>query len=227
MRTIAFVPSLVGMLLLSTSLAACSGLSNQPQPPSSADAEIAVEPTPPRQWHNLLSSNSAPMGWEVKPCENPTLLCIEAGDKFVGTVEYISYPLADIQPQPEEGRSKSRSQSSDASSDIETLKAWVSEHYKTIQADRAQADPTLVFLPKASEEVSVGGLPGLRYGFSIRHSSDILAERMVGYITTDGTTLYLFATGVTSRNPVGAFLSDAALQEFEPHLAEIMAELSL
>ncbi|NJL49181.1 MAG: hypothetical protein HC929_19095 [Leptolyngbyaceae cyanobacterium SM2_5_2] len=198
-------------------------MSRESQTLASTATETTVEPTPLRQWPDMLESASAPMGWQVTPCENSALLCVEAGEKFVGTVEFISYPLADIQRQTEE----SRSDASEANSDLETLRQWVANHYKTIQTDRAQADPTLVFLPRASEEVSVGGLPGLRYGFTIRHSSDILAERTVGYITTDGTTLYLFVTGLTNGDPAGTFLSDAALQQFEPHLAEIMAELSL
>ncbi len=162
------------------------------------------------------------------PCENPALLCIEAGGKFVGTVEYLSYPLAEAQLQAEDSTRASQVENPDPETPtVETLKGWVSNHYKTIQTDRGQADPTLIFLPRASEEVSVGGLPGLRYGFTIRHSDDILAERTVGYVATDGTTLYVFVTGLTNGDPAGSFLSDAALQQFEPHLDKIMAELSL
>jgi hypothetical protein len=216
MKLAPFIPPWAGMLLLSTALVACSGLPIAPPPDPTPATPTAAVPGTPRTWADLVGTTSVPLGWTVRPCDDPTLLCVKAGQNLVGTVELITYPVAEIPFQKDA-----------AGSNTQALKGWVAEHYDSIKRDRAQADPRLIFLAKPAAEVPIGRLSGLRYGFTIRYGNATLAERTIGYVATDGTTLYLFVTGLTNGDPSGAFSSDAALREFEPHLAEIIAGLSL
>gem|GEM_PF-5855640 len=49
----------------------------------------------------------------------------------------------------------------------------------------------------------------------------------MGYVTTDGETLYIFTTGVMDGEAAGFFTSEADLETFEPHLDQIIQKLAL
>ncbi len=215
------IPAVVGIALITSGLVACGTISASPRP-TSAPTSLPIPPTEPAAtpgWADILGTTSAPEGWQVSPCDHPILLCVNADGELIGTVERFSYPLSDIdlaaavKPIP--------------GSELEFLRAWVAEHYVAIRRDRQLADRALTFTSEPPVEISVGGLPGLRYRFKSTRPDGALFERYVGYVTTDGALLHVFVTGIISGDYAGVFGESAALAEFEPYLDKIIQDLSL
>ncbi|MBD0336260.1 MAG: hypothetical protein ICV62_12285 [Cyanobacteria bacterium Co-bin13] len=216
--------SLSGSLLIIASLTACADLQMRPQP-----APLPPEPVPPGamssiptdlpSWSAILGSTSAPAGWQVSPCENPTLLCVYVDGDIIGTVELFTETVAG---------SNFGAKMAEAGGDRDAaLRAWATEFYTSIEQDRKLGAPTLQFSSQAPEAVPVGDLSGIRYSFTTNHANGTLADYSLGYAATDGTTLYVIATGMIAGDPTGSFSDYDALQQFEPHLAEIVEELTL
>ncbi|MEA5452489.1 hypothetical protein VB780_28205 [Leptolyngbya sp. CCNP1308] len=216
MKTSTRLPTLVSISLLTTVLLACSA-----KPP------LAPPETPVPQgeaatlsgWADILGPISAPPNWQVKPCVNAVLLCVEANGELIGTVERFSHPISEVPvpgglPLPE-------------GSELEFLQAWVSNHYRTIEADRQVADPALKFVAETPTAISVGTLPGLRYDYTITHPNGALFDRSLGYVTTDGTMVHVFVTGVISGDPSGSFSDEELVETFTPHLNTIIQGLKL
>ena len=223
------LPAVAGFLLLCIALPACTGA--VPPEPSAQDpvmeAPTTDDSTPAdpavrdqsASWADWLGDISAPKGWQVMPCENPALLCVEANGELVGTVERFSYPLSEVNLQggapttPEAQR--------------QFLDAWVADHQSAIAQDRAVADPHLRFTHDLPAPFPVGRLPGLRYGYALSDAQGVVRERTVGYVATDGERVYVFATGVITGDPSGPFGSESDLSAFESHLATIIEGLRL
>jgi hypothetical protein len=217
------IPVLAGMILMTAALAAYTEAPPQPQPtPETEDVSQPIPPTampePTPGWADILGLISAPEGWQVEPCVNPSLLCVEAEGDVVGTVERFSYPLSEVQlatpVNPEE-------------SELEFLRAWVAEFYESIERDRTIADRALVFTGESPTEIAIGELPGLRYSYVTTHPDGTLFERSVGYVTIDGDMIHVFTSGLINGDYAGTFSDDASLSAFEPHLDDIMRGLSL
>lgn len=225
MKTLIRFPALAGIGLMTAALLACahwapdSSPAPTPQPNAFSGSIPPTEPAATPGWAAILGVVSAPEGWQVTPCDNPVLLCVAASGELLGTVERFSYPLGQIDlaapVEPTEG------------AEIAFLRAWVAEHYAAIQVDRQIADSSLIFTAEPPTEISVGGLPGLRYSFAATHPNVTLFDRYVGYVTTDGELLHVFVTGVISGDPGGTFSDSAALTAFEPYLDDIIRNLSL
>ncbi|MBW4481315.1 MAG: hypothetical protein KME14_02105 [Tildeniella torsiva UHER 1998/13D] len=213
MKTSTRFPTLVGISLLTTALLACS-----PAPPQETPVP-QDEAATPSGWANILGPISAPPNWQVEPCVNAVLLCVEDNSELIGTVERFSHPLSEV---PVQGGLPLP-----AGSELEFLQAWVSDHYRTIEADRQVADPALQFVGETPVVMTVGTLPGLRYGYTITHPNGVLFDRGIGYVTTDGTMLHVFVTGVISGDPSGSFSDETAVETFEPHLDTIIQGLRL
>ncbi|PSN11563.1 hypothetical protein C7293_23800 [filamentous cyanobacterium CCT1] len=160
---------------------------------------------------------SAPENWQVEPCVNDVLLCVEANGELMGTVERFSYPVSEVNlPEiPTPGAER------------EFLQAWVADHYGTIERDRTMADPNLTFTSEPPQDIAVGSLPGLRYGYTVTHPNGALFDRGIGYVATDGDQVYVFVTGVISGDPTGSFSDEAAVEAFAPHLDTIIQGLQL
>ncbi|MBD2108613.1 hypothetical protein [Nodosilinea sp. FACHB-13] len=212
-------PTLVGISLLTTVLLACSASppSTPPTPPETPASQ--TDPATSSSWADLLGPVSAPPDWQVEPCVNAVLLCVEADGELIGTVERFSHPISEVPmqgglPLPE-------------GSELDFLQAWVSDHYRTIEEDRQIADPALKFVGETPVAISVGTRPGLRYSYTIEHPNGALFDRGLGYVTTDGTMLYVFATGVISGDPSGSFSDEGLFETFLPHLNTIIQGLRL
>jgi hypothetical protein len=157
MRTPTRFPTLVSISLLTTALLACAPPNSPTAPPEMPPPQ--AEAATPSGWADILGPVSAPPGWQVEPCVNAVLLCVEANGELIGTVERFSYPVSEVPvqgglPLPE-------------GSELEFLQAWVSDHYRTIEADRQVADPALKFEGETPEAITIGTLPGLRYNYPI------------------------------------------------------------
>lgn len=216
MKILTRFPTLVGLGLLTTALLACAPPDSSTAPPETPAVQGEVAPT---GWADLLGPVSAPPGWQVEPCVNAVLLCVEANGELIGTVERFSHPVSEVPvqgglPLPE-------------GSELEFLQAWVNNHYRTIEEDRQVADPALKFVGETPVAISVGTLPGLRYDYTIEHPNGALFDRGVGYVTTDGTMLHVFATGVISGDPSGSFSDEELFETFLPHLNTTIQGLKL
>lgn len=227
--------ALAGLLLASVGLIACSDLQMRPQPAtpdqisSSTDSNGTLNETSPSpsnetsapapvSWSSILGSTSAPEGWRVEPCVNPSLLCVYQGEELMGTVELFSQPVA--------GSEFERILAEAQREPIVALRRWTDIQYESIRRDRQIGDSTIRFAAEPPEEVAVGNLQGIRYGFTNTHANGVLIDRAIGYAATDGTTLYVIATGVISQDPTGSFSSDEDAQIFLPHLATIVQNLT-
>lgn len=191
----------------------------QPAPPAETGTVIPESAAPATGWADILGPVSAPDNWQVEPCVNSQLLCVEADGELIGTVERFSYPLGEVNlqggaPVTEEAQRQ-------------FLQAWVADHYAAIEGDRKVADPALTFTSDTPEDTAVGSLPGLRYGYTVTHPNGALFDRGIGYVATDGDQVYVFATGVISGDPSGSFSDEAAVEAFEPHLDTIIQGLRL
>jgi hypothetical protein len=219
MATSGRIPAVIGMVLTSTVLIACSEAPLRPPAPPEPVSSAAANPAPAAEtdWASILGPTSAPDGWQVTPCRNPVLLCVEANGDLIGSVERFSYPLTEV----------SLPEATLVEGSQAFLEAWVADFYTTIAQDRQTADRTLQFSGEAPEAVSIGDLPGLRYGYSVTHANGALFDRAVGYVTTDGEQIHVFTTGVISGDPSGSFSDEAALETFEPHFDTIVRGLTL
>ncbi|NEQ27599.1 MAG: hypothetical protein F6K28_53070 [Microcoleus sp. SIO2G3] len=205
------------LMVLASSIAACS---MQPAPLPAPLPQPSQPATPTAiAWNTILRTNSAPEGWQVSPCENPTLLCVRSNGQIVGTVELFTSAIA--------GSEFEQLLSEADGSREKALQAWVQNFYDSIERDRATGIPDVRFTSQPPTAVSIGQLPGLRYEFASRRSNNALYERMIGYVASDDDTLYVIVTGMINGDPAGTFSNDTDLQQFEPHFDRIVAGLNL
>lgn len=213
--------------------AACSAFQPAPQPyplpqPDGSSSPIAASPSEGVSWNTILSATSAPAGWLVYACENPTLLCVQNNGELAGTVELIALPVQGSQFEQMMIDAGISPDAIGADPQIQSvLQAWVGTHYATIQQDRQGADSGLRFSAQSPEAMPVGQLEGVRYEFTTTRSNGDLFERSVGYAATDGETLYVIVAALMNGDPTGTFSTDADLTAFEPHLDRIVAGLNL
>lgn len=215
-------PALAGIVLVSNVLSACAvvlPMAPQPAPLTDTGAVVTEPAAPATGWADILGPVSAPDNWQVEPCVNEVLLCVWANGEPIGTVERFSYPVSEVNLPTGETPA--------AGAEREFLQAWVADHYAAIERDRKTADPALTFTGDPPQEIAVGSLPGLRYGYTVTHPNGALFDRGIGYVATDGDRVHVFVTGVISGDPTGSFADEAAMDVFEPHLDSIIQGLRL
>lgn len=202
-------------------------ISNKPNP----------TPTQGNIWQNLLGNTSAPSDWEVAPCQgNAPLLCVLSQGKVLGTVEIGIYPLEQnpgFQKQLEAAgilaNTKVDYQSPQYQTQLLTaLKAWVTDYYTTIAKDRLSSyGKEIIFSTYPPQSVTIGKLPGIRYGFVGIKRQGGVQEQHISHITFDGTALYVISSAFDPGSVTGKFdkLEDLAI--FQPYLYAIAADLRL
>ncbi|MDZ8051253.1 MAG: hypothetical protein RMX68_018415 [Aulosira sp. ZfuVER01] len=194
-------------------------------------------PTEGNIWQNLLGNTSAPSDWQVAPCKgNAPLLCVTSKGKLLGTVEIGVYPLdknpafqkqleaAGIPPE-----SKVDYQNPQYQTQLLTaLKAWVADNYNTIAKDRQVTYKNqIIFSPLPPQSVTIGKLPGIRYGFAGLKQQGGVQEQHIGHVTFDGKSLYVISSAFDPASQTGKFdkLEDWAI--FQPYLYAIATDLRL
>jgi hypothetical protein len=201
---------------------------NLPQPSETAPPEGGESKSP--SWSKILTKVSAPDGWQVYPCDNPTLLCVQENGQILGTVELITFPVKGSHFSTMLATAGVSTDSFNVKNPkvLEALKLWVEDHYNIVKRDReSNPDGKLIFSSTGPENISVGRLPGLSYKFQTIHANGTLFERTVGYVTTDGNNLYLIVVGLTPGDFSGTFSDNIKLGKFEPYLADIIPALNL
>ncbi|MDZ7961294.1 MAG: hypothetical protein RMY34_26010 [Aulosira sp. DedQUE10] len=188
-------------------------------------------------WQQVLANKTAPNNWQVVPCEgNAPLLCVSTQGKLLGTVEITVYPLAnnpDFQQKLEaagipEGSKVDFQNPKYQTQLLTALKAWVTDYYTAISKDRqASYKNEIIFSAHPPQTVTMGKLPGIRYGFVGLKRQGGVQEQHIGHVTFDGTALYVITSAFDPASATGKFdkLEDWAI--FQPYLDAITADLNL
>lgn len=188
-------------------------------------------------WQKLLGSTSAPNNWQVIPCETEvTLLCVSSQSRGLGTVEVEIYPLKDNPNLQKHLTEVGISQGSQAdlqnpqfqSKLIKALQAWVADSYNTFAKDhQTRYANSIAFSSYPPQQVTMGKLPGMRYGFVRLKPEGGIQEQYIGYVTSDATQLYVITTSFNSSLSKGKFENLENLAIFQPYLSAIAENLNL
>ncbi len=188
-------------------------------------------------WQKLLGSTAAPNNWQVIPCEREvTLLCVSSQGQGLGTVEVEIYPLKDNPNFQKHLTEVGISQISQAdlqnpqfqSKLSKALQAWVADSYNTFAKDhQTRYANNITFSSYPPQQVTMGKLPGMRYGFVRLKPEGGVLEQYIGYVTLDGTQLYVITTSFNSSLSKGKFEKLENLAIFQPYLSAIAENLNL
>lgn len=188
-------------------------------------------------WQKLLGSTSVPNNWQVIPCEREvTLLCVSSQGKGLGTVEVEIYPLKDNPNFQKHLTEVGISQSSQAdlqnpqfqSKFTKALQAWVADSYNSFAKDhQTRYANSITFSSYPPQQVTIGKLPGIRYGFVRLQPEGGIQEQYIGYVTSDGKQLYVISTSFNSNLSRGKFENLGNLAIFQPYLSAIAENLNL
>jgi hypothetical protein len=200
-----------------------------------------VPPTevPPELTSNLfawlLGPTSAPEGWTVQPCPGyPFALCVSQGAELASILPMTLYPIetmpefqgmlaeAGLEPGPLDLQDDRH-----VSGVRAALADFVEAYHESIEADRAgRYGSEISYVRETNQDIRLGALPGLSYGFAGIRADGTAYERWVSYVGFDGELLYILAAPY-SPEAFGAFASDEDLQAFLPHLTTILAGMRL
>ena len=188
-------------------------------------------------WQWLLAETPLPQGWEVQACE-PTqpFLCVTKQGQRIGTVELQRWDLEQL-PELQSEFSElglvpgliTYDNLSDRAKVLTALQANIADYYETIRADRLATYGTqAAFVALVPEEVSVGRLPGLAYGFSRVTKTDEVQERYLSYMAFDGSRyVYNITTSFDPLAETGTFDELDDFETFVPYLNTLVTALNL
>ncbi|MBH8555920.1 hypothetical protein I8751_26975 [Nostocaceae cyanobacterium CENA357] len=206
---------------------------------NSSQTTPAITPTPVEEniWKKILGTTSAPNGWQVFPCQgNAPLLCVSSQGEILGTVEIGVYPVnnnPDFQKNLIASGiplgSKIDYQSPKHQNQVlAALKIWVADLDTTLAKDRQSTySNKIVFSAYPPQQVPVGKLQGLRYGFVGLKQEGGVQEQHIGHVAFDGTALYVINTAFDPGSVTGKFEKLENLAIFQPYLDAIAADLNL
>jgi hypothetical protein len=186
-------------------------------------------------WLRLLGKISAPLGWSATACDGQApFLCVYRNKLYVGSIqllrwEYRNFPILQAQFK-KLGLVPGRitySNPNDKAKVLTVLKAVIADYYKTIETDRMTTyGKTYKVQVQQPEEVKVGTLPGLKYGFKGIDRTGLIREQYVSYIAFDGK-LNIIVTGYDPAANTNVLKDLDSLRRFEPHLKTIVENLKL
>lgn len=186
-------------------------------------------------WISLLGKTSAPAGWQVRPCDREApFLCVDRNRAYLGSIEIQRWTY-DKSPILQAQFDKlglvpglfTYSNPNDKAKVLTALKAVIADYYKTIQVDRASTyGKAYKVQVQPPEEVKVGAIPGLRYGFKGIDQSGKVREKYVNYMAFD-RNLNIIVTGYDPAAESNVFKDLSSLEQFEPHLKTIVENLKL
>ncbi|MBN1814847.1 MAG: hypothetical protein JXA14_23610 [Anaerolineae bacterium] len=231
----ALAPTATALSLTPTVTAPVPMATTDPPLPNPTASEPA--PTSGNPFTTILGPVTTPPGWTVEPCEGEgPFLCVSTGDTFPATVELLQYPLEQHEDAPqwladaglEPGQLLDPEDPEHAHAAREVLRALRADHMGVVKEDRGITYPEgRSFVLLEPEEVQVGRLPGLFYGFSGVEEDGEAYERWLTYAALDGQTFYILTAFYDPSDTPGSFASDEALLTFAPYLRDIAAGLRL
>jgi hypothetical protein len=186
-------------------------------------------------WQKLLGTTTVPNGWEVAPCQdNAALLCVSEQGKRLGTVEIRVEPVKNnlefqkhLTASGIPLGSKVEDQNQEYQAKLtKALQGWVADFYTNLAKNRQGVDSNkFVFSTYPPQQVTIGKLPGIRYGFVGLKSEGGVEEQYIGHVTYDGTKLYIITASFAPDTDKFAKLEDFAV--FQPYLYAIAENLNL
>ncbi|AFY41558.1 hypothetical protein [Nostoc sp. PCC 7107] len=189
-------------------------------------------------WQKVLSKNIVvPNGWQVVPCAGTEpLLCVSAKSEVLGTLE-MSVSQVSKNPNFQKhladagisfGTKLDYKNSSNQSKVLAALKAWSGDYYTALSKDRQKGNGNkIIFSTHPLENISVGKLPGIRYGFTGINAEGGLQEQYISYAAFDGNALYIISTAFDPNAVKGKFEKLENLVIFQPYLDAIAENLNL
>jgi hypothetical protein len=211
------------LLVVALAVAACGGPAAPPAPDGTAvedtepehedDAE-APEPAWVADWSGPFTIELT-NGWRVEHCDGDApMWCVVDGDRHVGVVELGEFPLGDGYDGDDRGY----------------LDRHVESFLADLRADRAVGCAHLDFAPEPTAEVEVGGVPGLRTGFTMTDVAGEVLERHVVYVAVHGGALFVVTAAAYDDGAclerLGEFLV-TDLDEVREPLDRIVADTQL
>jgi hypothetical protein len=198
---------------------------------------VATKPIEGNTWTSILGNTPAPPGWNVSPCEgNTPLLCITSGGKNLGSVEIEVYPL-EKQPQFEKmlvaagipmGVKVDYQNPNNQLKIVSALNAWINDSYVKLLKDRQSSYANIItFTSYPPQQVNIGRLQGLRYGFAGINTEGGIQEQHLAYVAFDGDALYVINTAFDPKAKSATFEKLENLVVFEPFLSAIAVNLKL
>ncbi|MBD2344785.1 hypothetical protein [Anabaena subtropica] len=188
-------------------------------------------------WQRLSDSISAPNNWQVIPCEGETaLLCVSSQGQRLGTVEVEIYPVTDNPDFQKHFTELGIPQGSQVdyqnpqfqSQIAKALQAWVADSYNTFAKDhQAKYGNKIAFSTYPPQQLTIGKLPGMRYGLVRLKPEGGVQEQHIGYVTSDSKQLYVITTSFNSDLSKGKFDNLENLAVFQPYLSAIAENLNL
>jgi len=189
-------------------------------------------------WQKVLGKNIVvPNGWQVAPCQgNAPFLCVSSKGEVLGSVEIGIYQVSkDVNFQKHLanagipfGSKVDYKNSGNQTKVITALKAWAEDYYASLSKDRLKGyGNQIIFSTHPLEEVSIGKLPGIRYGFTGIKQEGGLQEQYISYAAFDGTALYIISTAFDPGAVTGKFEKLENLVIFQPYLNAIAENLNL
>jgi hypothetical protein len=196
-------------------------------------------------WQWVLGKTTAPPAWQIKPCGGE-LLCATKGSATKGSATKGSQQLGsvilqrwDIQQRPdlfkaltEQGLAPgliTYANPNDRAKVLAALKVLIADYYQIIRSDRLSTYGTRFgVMERPPIAAPVGKLPGWVYGFVSVGKTGEVYERYVSYMAFDGSRyLYIITTSFDPAAATSKFETLADLEQFEPHLNAIVANLNL
>ncbi|BBD62159.1 hypothetical protein NIES2109_49970 [Nostoc sp. HK-01] len=189
-------------------------------------------------WQKVLGKNIVvPSGWQVVPCQGTEpLLCVSAKGEVLGTLE-MSVSQVSQNPNFQKhladagisfGTKLDYKNSSNQNKVLAALKAWSGDYYAALSKDRQKGNGNkIIFSTHPLENISVGKLPGIRYGFTGIKAEGGLQEQYISYAAFDGNALYIISTAFDPNAAKGKFEKLENLVIFQPYLDAIAENLNL
>jgi hypothetical protein len=188
-------------------------------------------------WSSILGAAPAPASWSVRPCpwHSAPFLCVSIGSEIIGSPEINIYPLqthnefqqmlADVGLDPASVDYRDPQQASRVTA---ALMAFVGNYHSTFEEDRRVTyGGTKTYSRLETQEVTMGDLPAVHYGFAVLNPDGTVHERWLSYAGFDGDLLFVVVAPFYPDDLPGRFRSDAELQQFEPYLTKIVEGLKL
>ncbi|HET9494141.1 MAG TPA: hypothetical protein VFR15_07925 [Chloroflexia bacterium] len=186
-------------------------------------------------FETIFAQAEAPEGWSVRPCEgNGPLLCMFDGSEHMGTIELFA---SHIETLPEfagmlrdaglEPGSIDYRDPAQAAQIREAFDAFIESNLETFEEDRQiryRGSATFTRLP--IEDIRIGDMPGVRYGFNVADESGKVVEKWPSHAAFDGNVLYILVPHY-DEDSFFSFKSLEALEEFEPFVPALLEGLTL
>lgn len=198
-----------------------------PVTPSDAPASDPPAAVPTIDLRERVPETVLGDGWEVSSCDpgDAPLLCVFHDGERVGTIEWLQRPLAAEPGLVADLQTMSPGRALAANLDRVGL-------YEQTERDRRDNCDGRVVEWERPTDATVGGTPGMVYGYTVRDQDGSPQDVIVSYhaVNGSGSLFVVLIEGLGPRTCIpteGIALSPDQLATFRPTLDELIANLRL